>query len=273
MTASETQIGPHSRLSLGLAELWQYRELFYFFTWRDVKVKYRQTYLGVAWALLQPLLLTLVFTLFFGVRLQVHTDLPYPIFAFSGLLLWNLFAAGLLSAGSGMVGNAHIIQKIYFPRLIVPISAILVSAFDFFVALPVLGLLLVWFRCLPKAAAPLWFLGGLGLAAVATVGAGCWLSALSVKYRDFRYVLPFMIQLLLFVTPVIYPLDYVEAIWARRLLALNPMSAAVTVFRNTFSDVPIDWTLIVISLLSAAGLLIQGLRYFRQTEAYFADLA
>jgi lipopolysaccharide transport system permease protein len=273
MTVSETQIEPHSRLSLGLGELWQYRELFYFFTWRDVKVKYRQTYLGIAWALLQPLLLTLVFTLFFGVRLKEHTDLPYPVFAFSGLLLWNLFAGGLLSAGNGMVSNAHIIQKIYFPRLIVPVSAIMVSVFDFLVALPALGVLLAWDRCLPKPAAPLYFVSGLALAAAATVGAGCWLSALSVKYRDFRYVLPFLVQLLLFMTPVIYPLSYLEATWARRLLALNPMSAAVTMFRGMFSNVPLDWTLIVISVLSAAGLLIQGLRYFRQTEAYFADLA
>jgi lipopolysaccharide transport system permease protein len=145
--------------------------------------------------------------------------------------------------------------------------------FDFLVALPALGVLLAWGRCLPRPEAPLYFVSGLALAAAATVGAGCWLSALSVKYRDFRYVLPFLVQLLLFVTPVIYPLSYLEATWARRLLALNPMSAAVTMFRGMFSNVPLDWTLIVISVLSAAGLLIQGLRYFRQTEAYFADLA
>ena len=268
-----TVIGPRPVFSLGLGELWRYRELFYFFTWRDIKVKYKQTSLGVAWAVLQPLLLMAVFTLFFGARMQEEIDFPYPVFAFSGLLLWNVFAGGLMGAGTSMVGNAHIIQKVYFPRLIVPVSSIMVSLFDFLMGLPVLAGLLFWSGCAPRATAPFFFLAGLVLAVAGTLGAGCWLAALTVKYRDFRYVLPFLVQLLLFVTPVIYPVSYARVEWARRLLALNPMSGAISLFRGMFSERPIDGMLTVMSVASAFVLLGFGLWYFRKTEAFFADLA
>ena len=269
----QTTIRPPPAFGPGLAELWRYRELFYFFTWRDIKVRYKQTFLGVAWAVLQPLLLMLVFTLLFGAGLRGQVDLPYPVFAFTGLLLWSLFAGGLMGAGMSMVANAHIIQKVYFPRLIVPISSLMVSLFDFCMGLPVLLALLAWFECSLPLSAPVFFFSGLLLAFAGTLGLGCGLSALSVKYRDFRYVLPFLVQLLLFVTPVIYPVSYVKAEWARRVLALNPMSGAIGLFRGTFSERPIDWTLTGISIASAAILLGLGLRYFRATEAYFADLA
>jgi lipopolysaccharide transport system permease protein len=267
------EIRPPSRFSLGLTDLWDYRELFYFFAWRDVKLKYRQTALGVAWAVLQPLLLMGAFTLFFGGRLRAETDLPYPVFAFTGLLLWGVFAAGLSGAGNSMVGNAHIIRKVYFPRLIIPVSSVLVALFDFLVALPVLAGLLAWYGLPPRPTAPLFFAAGLVLAAAATLGIGCWLGALSVKYRDFRYVLPFLLQLLLFVTPVIYPVSYLKAEWMRLLLAVNPMSGAMALFRAMVSEVPLDWRLTALSALSALALLAQGFWYFRRTEAYFADLA
>jgi lipopolysaccharide transport system permease protein len=199
--------------------------------------------------------------------------LPYPVFAFSGLLLWNVFAGGLLGAGTSLVGNAAIIQKVYFPRLVIPISAIMVSLFDFLVALPVLGALILWFGYPPRATAPLYFLAGIVLAVLGTLGAGSALAALCVKYRDFRYILPFLIQLLLFATPVIYPISYANAEWARRVLALNPMSGAIGLFRSMFSGAPIDPGLTAISIASAGVLLLLGLGYFRRTEAYFADLA
>jgi lipopolysaccharide transport system permease protein len=269
----ETVIGPRPVLSLGLRELWQYRELFYFFAWRDIKVKYKHTSLGVAWAVLQPVLLTVVFTLLFGRRIQEAVNFPYPVFAFSGLLLWNVFASGLMSAGTSMVASAHIIQKVYFPRLIVPISSLMVALFDFLMGLPVLLVLSVWFECPPRASAPLFFLAGLGLAVAGALGAGCWLAAVCVKYRDFRYVLPFLVQLLLFLTPVIYPVAYAREAWVRFLLAVNPMSGAVGLFRGMFSDQPLERSLMAISVVSAIVLVAEGLLYFRRTEAYFADLA
>ena len=268
----ESRITPQSGFGGGIDALWQYRDLFYFFTWRDVKVKYRQTYLGIAWALVQPLLLTGVFSVLFGARMGAHTDIPYPVFAFSGLLLWNFFSTGLLAAANGMVSNSHIIQKVYFPRLIVPISSVLVSAVDFFVALPALAMLLACYRWPPRLASPAYFTAGLLLAVTTSIGGGSWLSALTVKYRDFRYVLPFLMQLLLFVTPVFYPIGYLGPTWARLLLALNPMSGAVTVFRAALSTAPIDGPLVALSGLSACVLLVGGLRYFRATEVYFADL-
>lgn len=268
-----SEIRPPSRFSLGLTELWNYRELFYFFAWRDVKLKYKHTYLGVAWAVLQPLLLMLAFTVFFGGSMREETDLPYPVFALTGLLLWGVFAAGLAGAGNSMVSNAHIIRKIYFPRLIIPVSSVMVALFDFLMALPLLAALLFWYQLMPKPSALAYFGSGLILATAATLGLGCWMGALSVKYRDFRYVLPFVVQLLLFVTPVIYPVTYVKAEWMRLLLAFNPMSGAVGLFRGMFSEVPLDWRLTGISALSAAALFALGFWYFRRTEAYFADLA
>jgi lipopolysaccharide transport system permease protein len=271
-TSAPLVIGPQPKFSLGLGELWRYRELFYFFTWRDIKVKYKQTSLGVAWAVLQPLLLTIVFALFFGARMQREIDFPYPVFAFTGLLLWNAFAGGLTSAGTSMVANSHILQKAYFPRLVIPVSAVLVALFDLSMGLPVLAGLAVWFRCVPRPFLAPFFAGGLLLALAATLGAGCWLAALCVKFRDFRYVLPFLVQLLLFLTPVIYPVSYAQQGWTRWLLALNPMSGPIALFRSMFSALPIDWMLTAASAASAMLLLMLGVGYFRKTEAYFADL-
>jgi len=268
-----SEIRPPSRFSLGLDDLWNYRELFYFFAWRDVKLKYKHTSLGIAWAVLQPLLLMLAFTLFFGGRMREETDLPYPVFAFTGLLLWGVFAAGLAGAGNSMVSNAHIIRKIYFPRLIIPVSSVIVALFDFLMALPLLAVLLLWYGLVPRAAAPAYFASGLLLATAATLGLGCWMGALSVKYRDFRYVLPFVVQLLLFVTPVIYPATYVKARWVQLLLALNPMTGAMGLFRGMLSAAAVDWRVTAISAASAGVLFAVGVWYFRRTEAYFADLA
>jgi lipopolysaccharide transport system permease protein len=177
-------------------ELWRYRELFYFFTWRDIKIKYKQTFLGFLWAILQPLLLMVIFTFFFGKALKVPSQsLPYPVFVFSGLLLWNIFSSGLTSSSNSMVNNASIIKKIYFPRLIIPVSSILVALFDFCMAF-VLFLPLLLYYHQPLSVHALWcWPVALLITLMATLGPGSWLAALNVKYRDFRYVIPFIVLL------------------------------------------------------------------------------
>jgi len=271
----EYEIKPKEKLNLGLGELWQYRELFYFFTWRDIKVKYKQTVLGFAWAVLQPFFMMLVFSLFFGQALKVPSDnLPYPVFVFSGLLLWNIFSSGITAAGNSMVTNSNIIKKIYFPRLIIPISSVLVSLFDFLMAALVFIAMLLYYHVQIHAMHLLVFVPvSILLTCISTFGLGTFLAALNIKYRDFRYIIPFMVQALLFVTPVIYPVSILSRAWLKYMVALNPMYAAVTLFRTGFTDTPLEMNLILVSLCSALFFFVSGLYYFRKTEAYFADLA
>jgi lipopolysaccharide transport system permease protein len=271
----EKIIGPKEKLSLGLNELWQYRELFFFFTWRDIKVKYKQATLGFAWAILQPLFMMVIFTLFFGKALKVPSDqIPYPIFVYSGLLLWNVFSSGLSSAANSMVTNANIIKKIYFPRLIIPISSILVSLFDFLMALIVFVGMLIWFQTPVQPLKILLFMPlGLIIATFTSFGVGTLLAALNIKYRDFQYVIPFMIQVLLFMTPVIYPVSILPALWMKYVMAINPMYGAIELFRSGIIDKSIDGNLLAVSICSATFFFLVGIYYFRKTEAYFADLA
>jgi lipopolysaccharide transport system permease protein len=271
----EYEIKPKEKLTLGLSELWQYKELFYFFTWRDIKVKYKQTFLGFTWAVLQPFLMMVVFSVFFGKALNVPSEnIPYPVFVFSGLLVWNVFASGITAAGNSMVSNSNIIKKIYFPRLIIPISSILVSLFDFLMAAVVFIGLILFFHVDIDAVKIISFIPlSIIVTCISTFGLGTLLAALNIKYRDFRYIIPFLVQVLLFVTPVIYPVSILSNQWLKYFLALNPMYAAVTLFRSGFINVPMQFNLIMISLISAAILFIAGLYYFRKTESYFADLA
>ncbi|MEO7696252.1 MAG: ABC transporter permease [Chryseolinea sp.] len=255
-------------------ELWHYKELFYFFTWRDIKIKYKQTILGFLWAILQPLILMVIFTLFFGQALKVPSQsLPYPVFVFSGLLLWNTFSSGLTNAANSMVNNSQIIKKIYFPRLIIPVSSILVALFDFLMAfvlfIPILiyysqpvNLNVIW--CWPLA---------LLLTIIATLGPGCLLASLNVKYRDFRYIIPFVVQILFFITPVIYPVSLLDHPSLQYILALSPMYAAIELFRFPLSELPINLEFLIASLVSAISFLIGGLIYFKKTEHFFADFA
>lgn len=283
MTANtiEYEIKPPGKFSLNLQEIWQYRELFYFFTWRDIKVKYKQTILGFLWAVLQPFLMMMIFVVFFARVLNVPTDnIPAPIFYYSGLLLWNIFSTGLGGAGNSMVTNANIIKKIYFPRLIIPMSSILVAVFDFLMAMIVFfGIILYYEITLPEfyvnyTKLVLFLPIALLLTLLSTFGLGSFLASLNVRYRDFRYVIPFMIQFLMFVTPVIYPVSmFKDIVWAKYLMALNPMTGAVNLGRAAFTDMPIDWSLIGISVASAIVFFILGIYVFRKTEAYFADVA
>ncbi len=272
----EFEIKPARRLSLGLGELWQYRELFYFFTWRDIKVKYKQTVIGFAWAILQPLLMMLVFTVSIGriVNKDLPGDMPYPVFAFSGLMLWNIFGTGLTTAGNSMVTNANIIKKIYFPRLIIPFSAVLVGVFDFLMTLALFAALLFYYDMRMYGIAFLYIPAAMMLAVAGTAGAGSLIAALSVKYRDFRYIVPFTVQFLLFTTPVFMPMSIFEkseiVLW---IVQLNPMTGAIALFRSCLTGIPPDAGLMFISTISATILLVFGLFYFRKTESYFADLA
>ncbi len=268
------EIKPVGKLSLGLKELWEFRELFYFFTWRDIKVKYKQTVLGVLWAILQPLLLMIVFTLFFSNGLNIPSDnIPYPIFVFSGLLLWNIFSSGLSNAANSMVSNAGIIKKIYFPRLIIPISSILVSLFDFFMAFLVFMGILIYYKH-PVSLSIVFYLPlSIFLTVLSAFGLGCWLSALNVKYRDFRYVIPFLIQILLFLTPVIYPVSIIKYEWAQQILSLNPMAGAIELLRASVTHSAVNFQIIAISAIISILLFFCGSFYFRKTEHYFADLA
>lgn len=255
-------------------EIWKYRELFYFFTWRDIKIKYKQTALGFLWVILQPLLMMTIFTLFFGRTLNIPSqNIPYPVYVFSGLLIWNLFSSGLTSASNSMANNASIIKKIYFPRLIIPTSSILVALFDFLIALLLFfGILAYYRQPVSWLAIFVWPLSLL-LSLVGTLGLGAWLAALNVKYRDFRYVIPFFIQILFFLTPVIYPLSLLNYPSLQFVLACSPMYAAVELFRYPITGVSLDLNLLSLSILSGLILLVIGLVYFKRTEDFFADFA
>ncbi len=255
-------------------ELWAYKELFYFFTWRDIKIKYKQTVLGFAWAVLQPLLMMVIFTFFFGKALNVPSqNLPYPVFVFSGLLLWNTFASGLTSSANSMVNNAHIIKKIYFPRLIIPVSSILVALFDFLMAFILFVPLLAYYKQAVSWSLLWAWPMALTITLIATLGPGCLLSALNVKYRDFRYVIPFLVQVLFFLTPVIYPISLLKYPLLQYVLVCSPMYAAVELFRYPITGIQPDLSFIVLSLVSGLILLFTGVFYFKKTEDFFADLA
>lgn len=270
-----SEIKPAGPLTLNIKELIEYKELFYFFAWRDIKVKYRQTVLGFLWAVLQPLIMVFIFTYFFSRALNLPPgDMPYPVFVLSGLNLWMIFTSGIANAGNSMVMNASIIKKIYFPRLIIPVSSILVAVFDFLMAFLVFIAVLIYFKQPVNILQALVFWpAGLILTIVAAFGPGCLLAALNVKYRDFRYVIPFLIQIMLFITPVIYPISMLNQQWIQFVVALNPMYAALTIFRIPLSPAPVDATLITISVISGILLFVAGLYYFRKMEGYFADLA
>lgn len=255
-------------------ELWRYRELFYFFTWRDIKIKYKQTVLGFLWAILQPLFMMTIFTLFFGKALNIPSqNIPYPVYVFSGLLIWTMFSTGLTNAANSMVNNATIIKKIYFPRLIIPVSSILVALFDFFMAFTLyVALLLFYSQHVSWHAVFLWPIAIL-ITVLATLGLGSWLAALNVKYRDFRYVIPFLVQALFFLTPVIYPISLLKYPLLQYVLVCSPMYAAIELFRFPLTGVFPDVYFLGTSLASGLFFLIAGTIYFKRTEDFFADFA
>jgi lipopolysaccharide transport system permease protein len=271
----EYEIKPAHRFSLNLKELWEYRELIFFFTWRDIKIKYKQTLLGAAWAILQPFMLMVIFTLFFSKALHIQSgDIPYPVFVYSGLMLWSIFATGLSNAGSSMVNNAHIIKKIYFPRLIIPISAILSSLIDFFMTFIVYIGILFYYHYQSAIPVLLLYLPlALLLTLLATLGFGSLLAALNLKYRDFRYIIPFMLQMLMFLTPVIYPVSIIKSEILQHVLMLNPMAGVIDLVRSALTDTSVNQVEIYYSIVVSLLLFVTGIVYFRKTEHYFADIA
>jgi len=271
----EFEIKPREKFSLGIKELWEYRELFYFFTLRDIKVKYKQTVLGFLWAIIQPLFMTIVFTLFMGQSISEKTEMtiPYPIFAISGMLLWGIFSSGMGNSANSMVNNANIIKKIYFPRLIIPISSVFVSVIDFLIALIVFVIALVYYKPEINFSNIMFLPLAILITCISAIGCGTFLAALNIKYRDVRYVLPFLIQGLLFLTPVIYPINISSNTTLQFILKLNPISGALELMRAMFSGYTMDTETILLSSVSSLILFVIGIIYFRRTESYFADLA
>jgi len=265
------EITPRRKLSLGLREVWQHHELLYFLAWRDVKVRYKQTALGVLWAILQPAGMALVFTIFLGHLARVPSDgIRYPLFFLPALLLWQLFAAGLNESANSLIASERMITKIYFPRAVVPASAILSASIDFLIGMVLVVGVSIAFHKPPSASivfAPLFILGAI----IAAFGVGLWLSALNVKYRDVRYVLGFLTQLWLFATPVVYPAHVVPGKW-RTLYALNPMVGFVEGFRWAMvRGTRPEASILVPSIVSTIVIVIAGLYYFNAVEDSFAD--
>lgn len=264
--------------ALQLRALWEYRELLYFLVWRDVKVRYKQTALGVAWIILQPVVSTVIFTFIFGGLLNVPSNgLPYAVFAYAGLLPWQYFASSLTRTSTNLVDNANLISKVYFPRLVIPLSGVVSGLVDFAVGLVILFVLLLIYR-LPLSPTVLLLPLFLLLALITALGFGLWLSALNVRYRDIKQLIPFIVQIWMYLTPVIYPVDLLPAP-LRPLLALNPMTGVVSGFRwavlgdaATATGLEAPGLLFALSVVMAVVVLVGGLFYFRSTERTFADI-
>lgn len=268
-----TVIKPKKTISLNdLKELWQFRELLYFFSWRDIKVRYKQTAIGIAWAVLQPFITMVVFTVFFGTLVKVPSDgVPYPIFVYTGLLFWQFFSDALSETSNSLVGNKSIITKVYFPRLILPISSILTKFVDFLIAGTILVGLMFYYGYTPHVAGIFVIPILLIITFMAACGLGLFLAAFNVRYRDVRYALPFFIQILLFVTPVIYPASIIGKY--SKIFALNPMTGVIQTARATLLHAtPINWMLLSISFLACLIILIIGVIYFKKVERYSADI-
>ena len=259
-------------VSLGLKDFWEYRELLYFLTWRDIKVRYKQTALGALWAIIQPFMTMVVFSIFFGRLAKIPSDgIPYPLFAFAALVPWTFFSNCLSQSSNSLVGSANLITKVYFPRLIIPVSSVFSGFIDFSIAFIVLLGMVIYYGAFPTIAVlllPLFFLLGLTTA----LGVGLWLSALNVRFRDIRYVIPFLTQFWLFATPIAYPSSLLSEPW-RTIYGINPMVGVVEGFRWAILGTDTaPGPMIFVSALASLALLISGVFYFKRVEKYFADI-
>jgi lipopolysaccharide transport system permease protein len=255
-----------------MSELWHFRELLYFLAWRDVKVRYKQAAFGAAWAIIQPLFTMLIFTFFFGRMANIPSGgIPYPLFFYTTLVPWTYFAGTLGQGGNSLVSNAPLITKIYFPRILLPASSALSSLLDFGVGSSFLVVMMAYYRVKPSWTLLFWPLAVLEMLLV-TLGISMWFAALNVRYRDIKHVIPFMIQLGLWVSPVLYPVSYLSPRW-RPLLALNPLSAVMEGFRACiFPNHQLDWKLMTTSLGTSLLFFVIGVLYFRKAERTFADI-
>ncbi|MBN1319903.1 MAG: ABC transporter permease [Thermoleophilia bacterium] len=261
--------------ALDLRELWAYRELLYFLTWRDVLVRYKQAVLGVAWAVLQPVLTMVVFTVVFnralGVSGSPDEEIPYEVFSFAGLLPWQFFAGALSRSGTSLVGNANLLTKVYFPRLVIPISAVLAGLVDFIISFVVLLILMVSFGVYPGweiVLAPVFLV----LAIITALGVSLWLSALDVMYRDVQYLIPFLVQLWMFLSPVIYSMESIKSQTVRVIYSLNPMTGVIGGFRWALLGERFPGGYVWISVGVMVVLFVGGLYYFKRMERVFADV-
>jgi lipopolysaccharide transport system permease protein len=259
-------------VSLKLREVWEYRELLFFLTWRNIQVRYKQTALGVTWAIIQPLFTMAVFSLFFGRLAKVPSDgIPYPIFAFAALVPWTFFSNGLSQSSNSLVGNSNLIKKVYFPRLTIPVSTVLSGVVDFMLAFVMVLGMMFYYRIVPTANV-LWIPLLLLLALVTSLGVGLWLSALNVQYRDVQHAVPFLTQFWMFSTPIAYPSSLLSEPW-RTLYALNPMVGVVEGFRwALLGTQPAPGAILIASSLVAVLILVGGAFYFRRMEKTFADV-
>lgn len=266
-------IRPKKTFSLNdFKEVWAYKELLYFFTWRDFKVRYKQTAIGILWAIFQPFMTMVVFSLFFGKLLNIPSDgIPYPIFVYTGLLFWQFFSSALSETSNVLIANQAIITKVYFPRLILPLSSVATKFVDFAIASVILVGMMFYYGYTPHLMGLVALPILLAITFMAAVGGGLFLAAINVKYRDVRYILPFFIQILLFLTPVIYPASIAgKYSW---LLALNPMMGVIQTARaGLLGATPINWVLLAGSFTACAVLLVIGVIYFKKVERYFADI-
>lgn len=254
-------------------DLWRYRELFFFLAWRDILVRYKQTVIGISWALIRPALVIVVFTIVFGKLAKLPSgDIPYPVLVCAAMLPWQFFAGALGEAGNSLIGNANLISKMYFPRLIIPASAVVVTFVDFLISTVILGGLMIWYEFVPDwrlIVLPLFILAAIG----AALGIGLWVAALNVKYRDFRYIIPFVIQFGLYISPVGFSSSVVPEKW-RLLYSANPMVGVIDGFRWALlrgEETPY-WPGVAISILLVLFFLITGVKFFRRTERGFADI-
>ena len=270
----ELRIKPKSSLfAIDFKELWLYKELFYIFAWRDIKVRYKQTYLGVAWAVFQPLASMVIFTVFFGNYAKIPSgSLPYPLFVLIGLVFWTYFSSSLTLASNTLIEKENIIKKVYIPKIILPLASCVTTGVDFIINLIMLFIVALFYGKLPPLITLVLIPYCALLTAISAAGLGLLLSAVNVKYRDVRYVLPFFIQILIFLTPVIYPSSILDP--SHRLIyALNPMVGVIENMRAIFSpNVGINFPILLVSSISAAICFIVGLIYFNRTEKFFADI-
>ncbi len=274
MTAKQTLVIEAGRTERHYwRDLWRYRELFYFLAWRDILVRYKQTAIGVAWALIRPLVTMIILTIVFGKLAKLPSDgVPYPILVFAAMLPWQFFANAFSEAGNSLIGNANMISKIYFPRLVIPGSAVIVSFVDFLISGAILVALMLWYGFLPDwriLTLPLFVL----IAFAAAMGAGLWMAALNVKYRDFRYIIPFVVQCGLYISPVGFSSTVIPEQW-RPLYSLNPMVGVIDGFRWAIlgGNAQFYWPGFMVSLCLVGMVLVTGIIYFRKTEKSFADV-
>lgn len=254
-----------------LRELWHYRDLLYVLTWREISVRYKQTLLGFAWAIIQPVMTMVVFTIFLGKFARIPSDgIPYPVFSFLGLLPWTFFSGALTRSGTSLVANANLLSKVYFPRVLIPLSATLSALADFLIAFVVLFALMGWYGIAPSWTA-IYLIPLTVLTAIAATGVGMWLSALNVQYRDVQHAIPFLVQLWMYATPVVYPSSIVPEKW-RALFALNPLAGIIEGFRSATLGRPMDWRLLSISAAATLVLTAIGFWRFRRMERTFADI-